>query len=123
VHVWRHRSSSKKVLALYWQQGMRDARKDSTMEQILQQTVEGTIQSRCPLDAQVTRIIEELRQLVMLEDWEAIKNVLRVLDAHGRARTLRAQGQPARAHLWLVGLGYKQNERRRRKQVLAAKCA
>lgn len=93
------------------------------MEQILQQTVEGTILSRCPLDAQVTRIIEELRQLVMLEDWEAIKNVLRVLDAHARARTLRAQGQPARAHLWLVGLGYKQNERRRRKQVLAAKFA
>lgn len=55
----------------------------------------------------IARISNELQQLARNEDWEAIRSVFRVLDAHARAKELRAQGQQARAHLWLVGVGRK----------------
>ena len=62
------------------------------------------------LDTQVQRITKELKNLVEKGDWEAVRSILRVLDAHARARELREQGQPARAHLWLVGITRKRQE-------------
>lgn len=59
------------------------------------------------LNTQVRDITEKLEEFVLKEDWEAIKSVIRVLNAHSRANELRAQGQSARAHLWLVGVGRK----------------
>jgi len=59
------------------------------------------------LEQSVERVANELRHLALDGDWEVLKSVFRVLDAHARARELRAQGQPARAHLWLVGVGQK----------------
>ena len=59
------------------------------------------------LEKHVDRISGELRRLALNGDWEVIKSVFRVLDAHARAKELRAQGQFARAHLWLVGVGRK----------------
>lgn len=72
-----------------------------------------TDQSAAPqntLEQYVDRIANELRHLARNGDWEVMKSVFRVLDAHARAEELRAQGQLARAHLWLVGVG-----KRRRK--------
>lgn len=58
----------------------------------------------------VARIADEVQHLALNGDWEAIKSVFRVLDAHARAKELRAQGQSARAHLWLVGIGRKRHK-------------
>jgi hypothetical protein len=62
------------------------------------------------LEQYIARISDELQQLARNGDWEAIRSVFRVLDAHARAKELRAQGQPARAHLWLVGVGRKRQK-------------
>jgi hypothetical protein len=66
-----------------------------------------TDQLRSTLEKHVDRISEEVRTLAYNGDWGPIKSVLRVLDAYARAKELRAQGQPARAHFWLVGVGRK----------------
>ena len=81
------------------------------MPHAIQKTADHTI-----LNTQVRCITEKLEEFVHKEDWEAIKSVIRVLDAHSRANELRAQGQSARAHLWLVGVS-----RKRQKQKPAKK--
>lgn len=90
------------------------------MQQIPQEMTELAEQIRASLDAQVAQVAEELQSLVARKDWDAIKSVRRVLDAHARAHTLRAQGQPARAHLWLVSLDHKPRARRKSSYALPA---
>ncbi len=75
------------------------------------QLVQEILEQRTPLDpvleSCVSRISTGLKDLAHQGDWEVIKSVFRVMDAHTRANELRAQGQPARAHLWLVNVGRK----------------
>lgn len=80
------------------------------MQHATRETVDQTSQLQPTLSAYVKRITEELETLTRTGDWGAIRSVLRVLDAHSRANELRAQGQPARAHLWLVGVGRKRQK-------------
>ncbi|MBI3756726.1 MAG: hypothetical protein HY267_01995 [Deltaproteobacteria bacterium] len=80
------------------------------MEQTVQETMAPTGALPAVLETCVVRISEGLKGLAQQGDWEAIKSVLRVIDAHTRAHELRALGQPARAHLWLVGVGRKQKK-------------
>jgi hypothetical protein len=54
------------------------------------------------LEACAERISGSLKELAQRGDWDVVKSVLRVIDAHARAQALRAQGQQSRAHLWLV---------------------
>jgi hypothetical protein len=89
------------------------------MSHAVRETTNHTVQIRTTLNAYARRITEELEALVLKEDWEAIKSVLRVLDAHSRANELRAQGQPARAHLWLVGVGRKRQKQKSAKKPTA----
>jgi hypothetical protein len=80
------------------------------MQQTLQETMEQNGSLQTILDTCVVRISEGLKDLAQQGDWGAIKSVLRVIDAHTRANELRSQGQPAHAHLWLVGVGRKQQK-------------
>ena len=89
------------------------------MQHAVRETTDRAAQIRTTLNAYARRITEELEALVLKEDWEAIKSVLRVLDAHSRANELRAQGQPARAHLWLVGVGRKRQKQKPTKKPTA----
>ncbi len=75
------------------------------------------------LNVQAGGIAEKLDELVSKGDWEALKSVLRVLDAHARANELRAQGQSARAHLWLVGIGRKRQKQKPTKKPNAPRPA
>jgi hypothetical protein len=74
------------------------------------ETIEQSDKLQTMLRKYIVRISDELQQLALSEDWEAIRSVFRVLDAHARAKELRAQGQLARAHLWLVGVGRKRQK-------------
>jgi hypothetical protein len=80
------------------------------MAQTGQETMEQLSSLPTVLESCMGRISEGLKDLAQQGDWEAIKSVLRVLDAHRRANELRALGQPARSHLWLVGVGRKQQK-------------
>ena len=93
------------------------------MQQNAPEMIEQATQILGALDAQMAYITEELKNLATVGDWDAIKSIVRVLDAHARARALRAAGQPARAHLWLVSLDRKRSERRKTRQDLPAKSA
>src|SRR5882672_1417048 len=82
------------------------------MEQTVQETMEqlgalSTVFASC-----IMRVSEGVKGLAQQGDWEAIKGVLRVIDAHTRANELRDLGQPARAHLLLVGVGRKQQKQK-----------
>ncbi len=77
------------------------------MQQIVQEILEQHGSFDPVLETCVGRISAELKDLAQQGDWEVIKSVFRVIDAHTRASELRAQGQPARAHLWLVNVGRK----------------
>jgi hypothetical protein len=87
--------------------GKETLRKEHHMPHATLEAASHVAQLRTALKAHAKRITEKLEELVLREDWEALKSVLRVLDAHARANELRSQGQPARAHLWLVGVGRK----------------
>jgi hypothetical protein len=80
------------------------------MQQVIKETIEQSEQLQGTLEKYVARLSDELKRLALSGDWEAIKSVFRVLDAHARAKELCAQGQPARAHLWLVGVGRKRQK-------------
>jgi hypothetical protein len=80
------------------------------MKQTVQETMEQLDSLPIVLESCVVRISEGLKGLAQQGDWQAIKSVLRVIDAHARANELRALGQPAHAHLWLVGVGRKQQK-------------
>jgi hypothetical protein len=85
------------------------------MQQTLQDTLEQSGSLQTVLDTCVVRISEGLKDLAQQGDWDAIKSVLRVIDAHIHANELRSQGQPARAHLWLVGVGRKPQKSKKMK--------
>jgi len=93
------------------------------MQQNASELTEQATQTLGALDTQVAYITEELKNLATIGDWDAIKSIVRVLDAHARARALCAAGQPARAHLWLVSVGRKRSERRQASQDLPAESA
>lgn len=80
------------------------------MPHAIQEKADYGTQISSALNVQARRITEKLNELVHKGDWEALKSVVRVLDAHSRANELRAQGQSARAHLWLVGVGRKRQK-------------
>jgi HPt (histidine-containing phosphotransfer) domain-containing protein len=80
------------------------------MQHARRETSEKSEKLQTMLGKYIARISDELQQLALNGDWEAIRSVFRVLDAHARAKELRAQGQPARAHLWLVGVGRKRQK-------------
>ena len=80
------------------------------MQRAIKETIEHSEQPHAALEKHVARLTDELQHLAQNGDWEAIKSVFRVLNAHARAKELRAQGQPARAHLWLVGVGRKRQK-------------
>lgn len=81
--------------------------KENGMPLAQQEISDHTSQLRSTLEKYAGRISDELQTLVHNNDWEAMKSVLRVLDAYSRAKELREQGQPARAHFWLVGVSRK----------------
>ena len=81
--------------------------KENIMQQAIQDARTQTEQLQTTLEQYIVRISNDVRNFAATGEWEAIKSVLRVLDAHSRAQELRSLGQPARAHLWLVGVGRK----------------
>jgi hypothetical protein len=87
------------------------------MQRASKETVGQPEQLQTTLERSVARLSDELKQLALNGDWEAIKSVFRVLDAHARAKELRAQGQPARAHFWLVGVGRKRQKSKSTKKT------
>lgn len=89
------------------------------MQHAKRETIEQSEKRQTMLAEYIVRISDELQQLALNEDWEAIKSVFRVLDAHARAKELRAQGQSARAHLWLVGVGQNRQKAKATKKTTA----
>ena len=85
------------------------------MQQAIQETGTQAEQLHTALEKYVARISDDVRNFAANGEWEAIKSVLRVLDAHARAQELRSLGQPARAHLWLVGVGRKRQSSKKAK--------